>query len=133
MSPDSWALVVEGDAHSLIAIASLLKELGIRYKRNTTGAAVVEMALAMKPQPALILLDLNLPYADSFHILTTLKRHRVLRSIPVIALTSDDAERLASRSYRAGFAAFLHKPLPRKKFGTVLQRVLAGESVWPPS
>lgn len=130
MPSSNWALVVEADAHSLIAVTSLLKDLGIPYKRNTTGAGVAEMALAMQPKPSVILLGLNLPFADSFEILSSLKSHRALANIPVIALADDSTHNLMARSARAGCAAFLQKPLPRRTFGNVLKRVLAGERLW---
>jgi CheY-like chemotaxis protein len=125
-----WALVVEADAHSLIAISALLRDLGIHFKRNTTGSAVADQALLMQPRPAFILLDLALPHGDAFQILSVLKTQPALNTIPVIAIADDSALGLAPRTRHAGFSGFLPKPLPRRNLGEVLNRILNGEQVW---
>ena len=130
MFDNCWALVVEADAHSLIAISALLRDLGIHYKRNTTGSAVVEQTLVMQPRPAFILLDLDLPHGDAFQIMAALKSHPTLTSIPVVAVAQDSAMSLAPRTRHAGFSGFLPKPLPRRNFGELLERIMDGEQVW---
>ena len=133
MFTNCWALVVEADAHSLIAISALLRDLGIHYKRNTTGSSVVEQALSMQPHPTFVLLDLDLPHGDAFHIITALKAHPALAAIPVIAIADDSALSLAPRTRHLGFAGFLPKPLPRRNFADLLERILDGEQVWQTS
>ncbi len=122
--------MVEDDAHSLMAISALLKELGILYKRNTTGSDVVEKALSMRPKPDFILLDLNLPHGDAFQILRAFKAHPLLARVPVIAIADERYHDLISKTRAAGFAGFIAKPLPRRMFGELLQRILGGEQVW---
>lgn len=122
------ALVVEDDAHSLVSIAAILREYGIRFKRNTTGSAVVQQAHTLHPH--FILLDLDLPDGDSYHILQALQSDPVLAHIPVIALGDSAQTDLLKRAQQAGFAGFLPKPLPRKQFGTYIQGVLTGASGW---
>ena len=133
MFDNCWALVVEADAHSLIAISALLRGLGIRYKRNTTGSAVVEQALVMQPRPAFVLLDLDLPHGDAFQIMAALKSHPTLTSTPVIAIAEDSAMSLAPRTRHAGFSGFLPKPLPRRNLGALLERIIDGEQIWQTS
>jgi CheY-like chemotaxis protein len=120
-----WALIVEDDAHCLIAVTSILKELGIQYKRNTTGARVVEQARHMNPKPHFILLDMDLPKGDPLAICQALREDRRLAQIPVIAM-SYRADVLI-RIKAAGFAGGLLKPLPRKQVGPLLKRILSGE------
>lgn len=124
-----WALVVEDDAHSLVAISSLLRDLGIRFKRNTTGANVPQQIHDMKPHPDFVLMNLDLASGEAFTIQRRIQSSPVLRSIPVIALASEDDRALREQVANAGFAALVLKPLPRSHFGDLLERVLADERV----
>ncbi|HLV36261.1 MAG TPA: response regulator, partial [Spirillospora sp.] len=68
---DKQALIVEDDAHHLLALSSLLSDFNITYKRNTTGANVLSQARRL--QPDFILLDLDLPDDDPFAIYEKLR------------------------------------------------------------
>jgi CheY-like chemotaxis protein len=61
------------------------------------------------PRPDLILLDLNLPRMDGRETLQQLKTDPSLRLIPVIVLTSSEAERDISASYQLGTNAYVCK------------------------
>ena len=127
---DRWALVVEDDAHSLVAITSILSELDIRFKRNTTGANVTEQMRAMNPPPDFVLLNIDLPNGSAFTINQTIQADQTVRNIPIIALGSVEAFSLRQQAKRSGFAGFIPKPLPRRQFGDILRRILGGEQVW---
>jgi CheY-like chemotaxis protein len=124
-----WALVVEDDAHSLVAISSLLRDLGIRFKRNTTGANVPQQIYEMKPFPDFVLMNLDLASGEAFTIQQRIQSTPMLRSIPVIALASGGDFKLREQVENAGFAALVFKPLPRNQFGDLLERILADERV----
>jgi CheY-like chemotaxis protein len=127
---DRWALVVEDDAHSLVVISSILRELGIQFKRNTTGANVPEQIHSMSPAPDFVLLDIDLSQGDAFTINRHLQSDPDTRAIPVIALAAADDYAVRKRAQRAGFAGLIVKPVPRRQFGELISRVLAGEQVW---
>lgn len=63
------------------------------------------------PRPDLVLLDLNLPRRSGFEIIDLIRRHDVLRQIPVIILTTSDREEDISRSYRMGANSYITKPV----------------------
>lgn len=129
MLESKWALVVEDDAHSLVAISSLLRDLGIRFKRNTTGANVPQQIAEMQPQPDFVLMNLDLANGEAFTIQRRIRATASLRTIPVIALASAEDFQLRQQVERAGFAALVFKPLPRNQFGDLLQRILSDERV----
>ena len=131
MSDNIWALVVEDDAHSLIASTAILKELGIGYKRNTTGAQVVEQARAMQPKPDFILLSMDLAEGDPFAICRAIQSEPHLSRNPIIATGSNRAISKQAQIKAVGCAGFLLKPLPRKHLGEFIKRFLAGEQVLP--
>lgn len=125
-----WALIIEDDAHSLRAISDILHEQGIEFKRNTTGANVLERLRKMHPRPDFILLDIDLPQADSFDIVATIHRDRNLRGIPIICLGEDVTDQLVERAQQSGCHSFLTKPLPRHQFANMLDKILSGEQFW---
>lgn len=63
------------------------------------------------PTPDLILLDLNLPKVDGREILEEIKRDQRLGRIPVIVVTSSQAEEDVARSYRLHANAYVTKPI----------------------
>ncbi|MEM1125154.1 MAG: response regulator [Bacteroidota bacterium] len=66
---------------------------------------------ASSPRPGLILLDLNMPRKDGREALDEIKHDAVLRRIPVVVLTTSDAERDILRTYDLGVNAFVTKPV----------------------
>src|SRR5580693_5487242 len=52
------------------------------------------------PRPDLILLDLNLPKMDGREVLSKIKNHSVLKTIPTVILTTSDAEGDIVKSYQ---------------------------------
>lgn len=130
MFHNMWALVIEDDAHSLIAICNILRELGICFKRNTTGANVLDQLRSMQPQPDFILLDLSLPLADPFALIEYIRRDPMLYNIPIICLTDTSNTTLIEQARQSGSDALLAKPLPRRQFADMLRRILSGEQLW---
>ena len=63
------------------------------------------------PLPGLILLDLNMPRKDGREALQEIKSNPALRHIPVVVLTTSDAEQDVLQSYNLGVNAFITKPV----------------------
>ena len=63
------------------------------------------------PRPHLILLDLNMPRKDGRETLTEIKSDPLLRTIPVVVLTTSNAEEDVWRSYDLGAASYIRKPM----------------------
>lgn len=63
------------------------------------------------PRPGLILLDLNMPRLDGREALTIIKTDPSLRSIPVVVLTTSQAERDVFLTYDLGVSSFIVKPV----------------------
>lgn len=73
------------------------------------------------PTPSLILLDLRLPKIDGFGVLKTLKEHEDLRQIPVVVLTTSDADNDIRRAYSLHTNSYLVKPAEIQKLRDLLQ------------
>ncbi len=70
-----------------------------------------EGTYANVPRPDLILLDLNMPRMDGRQFLKKIKLDAALRSLPVVVLTTSDAERDLLDSYQHFAAGFIVKPV----------------------
>lgn len=79
------------------------------------------------PRPALILLDLNLPRKDGREVLDEIKRDPTLRRIPVVILTSSEAERDIIKSYNLGANAYITKPVDLQRFSEIVRAI---EDFW---
>jgi two-component system, chemotaxis family, response regulator Rcp1 len=84
----------------------------IRLLRDETG---------LVPRPDLILLDLNLPRKDGREVLAEVKKDEALRHIPVVILTTSQAEQDILQSYRLGANAFVTKPVEIDHFFEVVR------------
>ncbi|WP_370505048.1 response regulator [Cellulomonas sp. ICMP 17802] len=75
------------------------------------------------PTPDLILLDLNLPRMDGREVLQALKADAALRSIPVVVLTTSEAEEDVVRSYSLHANAYVTKPVDFDRFIEVVRQI----------
>lgn len=64
-----------------------------------------------RPRPDLVLLDLNMPRKDGREVLEEIKASEELKRIPVVVLTSSEAEEDVIRSYDLHANAYLTKPV----------------------
>jgi two-component system, chemotaxis family, response regulator Rcp1 len=75
------------------------------------------------PVPDLILLDLNLPRKNGREVLAEVKENPRLRLIPVVVMTSSEAERDLVRTYVLHANAYVVKPIDLDGFVEVVQGV----------
>jgi CheY-like chemotaxis protein len=75
------------------------------------------------PRPALVLLDLNLPRRDGREVLAEIKADPDLRTIPVVVLTTSEAEEDILRSYSLHANAYVSKPVDFDRFIEVIRRI----------
>lgn len=66
---------------------------------------------ALSPTPGLILLDLNMPRKDGREALAEIKADPMLRRIPVVVMTTSQAEQDITRTYDLGCSSFIAKPV----------------------
>jgi CheY-like chemotaxis protein len=66
--------------------------------------------------PAVILLDLKLPKVNGLEVLEAVRANPLLRSVPVVMLTSSQEETDLMRSYELGVNAYVVKPVEFKQF-----------------
>jgi len=75
------------------------------------------------PRPDVILLDLNLPKKDGREVLAEIKSDPLLKTIPVVVITSSEAEQDVIRSYDLNANCYVTKPVNFDQFVKVVQSV----------
>ena len=86
-----------------------------------------EAAYADVQTPDIILLDINLPKVDGKEVLQELKNDPILKSIPVIMLTTSSAESDVQESYLNHANSYVIKPVDLDKFMEVIRSI---EEYW---
>ena len=105
-------------ANNLHPVTNGDEALDFLYRRRRHSSA---------PRPDLILLDLNLPGIDGRTVLKTIKEDGKLKVVPVVIITSSEAEADIIRSYEAHANCFISKPID---FAGFLHVVRSIENFW---
>ena len=82
---------------------------------------------ADRPRPDLILLDLNLPIKNGMEVLSDIKADPDLRAIPVVILTTSQAEKDILKAYHLNANCYVTKPLDLDRFVEVVKSI---EDFW---
>lgn len=77
--------------------------------------------------PDLILLDLNLPKRDGREVLAEIKADQDLKRIPIVILTTSNAETDILKSYNLHVNCYINKPVDFDKFFDIIQKI---EEFW---
>jgi CheY-like chemotaxis protein len=76
-----------------------------------------------QPLPTLILLDLMLPKVNGFEVLEKIRETERTKYIPVVILTSSDADADVARSYQLGVNSYVRKPVEFSEFVNSVRQV----------
>jgi len=75
------------------------------------------------PQPDLILLDLNMPGMGGKEFLKRIKEDQNLKQIPVVILTTSEAEKDIIDSYKLQASGYVHKPVTLEEFKEAMKKL----------
>ena len=98
----------EAKVHNKIAVVSDGLEAMSYLRRGGKYASAI--------RPDLVLLDLNLPLMNGFEVLDAIKEDPDLRRIPVVVLTTSQAEQDIIHSYNLYANAYVTKPVELEQF-----------------
>ncbi|HEY3977172.1 MAG TPA: response regulator [Streptosporangiaceae bacterium] len=123
-------LLVEDDAGDVLMTREAFEHYKIRNTLHvvTDGEQAVQFVrqegdYADAPRPGLIMLDLNLPRRDGLEVLAEIKADPELRVIPVVILTTSQAEEDIVRSYALHANAYVTKPVDFERFIEVIRQI----------
>jgi CheY-like chemotaxis protein len=74
-------------------------------------------------RPDLVLLDLNLPRKDGREVLAEAKSDPELRTIPIVVLTTSEAEEDVLKSYQLHANAYVTKPVDFERFVSIVRQI----------
>ena len=127
-------LMVEDSPGDVRLTKEALKEAKVLNHISVVEDGVAAMAFlrregehAEAPRPDLILLDLNLPRKDGREVLAEIKADPVLTLIPVVVLTTSQAEQDILKSYQLHANCYVTKPVDLDQFISVIKSV---ETFW---
>lgn len=112
-------LLVEDHEDNRRIVREVLASAGIDIIEAIDGEE--GLALARSQFPDLILMDIQLPILDGYEATRKLKADPVLRSIPVIAVTSYALDGDDARAFDAGCVAYVTKPFSPRQLLAVIR------------
>jgi CheY-like chemotaxis protein len=113
-------LIVEDNPKNLKLVRDILQVTGYQTIEAETGEEGVRMA--QERQPALILMDIQLPGISGIEALQRLRADKATRAVPVIAVTASVMAQERQKVMAAGFDGWQGKPISvRELLGTVRQ------------
>ena len=120
-------LIVEDNEKNRKLVRDVLNVKG--YKTIETETAEEGLNLAVEKQPALILMDIQLPGIDGITALKRLRADPRTQTIPVIAITASAMTYNRLTMMAEGFDGFQSKPISVKDFLEEVHRVLDSDHV----
>ena len=123
-------LLVEDDPADVLMIREAFEQHQIRSPLHVVGDG--EQALQFlhrtgpytdAPRPGLILLDVNLPRRSGLEVLAELKQDPELLDVPVVMLTTSQADEDILRSYKLHANAYVSKPVDFEAFTAAIRQI----------
>jgi CheY-like chemotaxis protein len=134
--PTRFLVVEDDDDHAEIVIRTLKRHASQKtIDRAIDGVQALsylhrEGAFEGNALPDVILLDLKLPKKDGHEVLADIKGDEELRLIPVVILTTSDAEVDRLRAYRLSANSYLVKPLDGDQFDKMIRDLCLYWATW---
>ncbi|MDF2707859.1 response regulator [Nonomuraea muscovyensis] len=123
-------LLVEDDQGDILLTREAFELNKLRNRLHVVNDGEQAMAFLRRedayhdaPRPDLILLDLNLPRMDGMEVLREVKDDLDLRTIPVVILTTSEAEEDILQGYRLHANAYVTKPVDFAAFIRAVRQI----------
>lgn len=127
-------MLIEDNPAEIMLMEEILAEAGVTLELRlvSDGEAALEYLrrqgrFVAASRPDLIMLDLNLPGLDGRQVLREIKEDPDLRAIPVIILTTSQAEEDIQQCYQLQANCYITKPVSLEAFIEVIRSI---ESFW---
>ncbi|MBD8563775.1 response regulator transcription factor [Oxalobacteraceae sp. CFBP 8763] len=120
-------LVVEDDDHIAQVLRFMLERQGYRVTHLADGRAA-SAHIAAAEAPALILMDVMLPYLDGFELVALVRARPDWNGVPILMLTAKHTERDTVRALDAGANDFVSKPFEPNALLSRVRRLIQVQS-----
>ncbi len=115
-------LIVDDRKENRDLLEEILKPIGFRTTFAENGKEAVDLFFSWKPD--CILMDLRMPVLDGYEATTLIRKDRMGKTLPIIAVTASAFEDDEKEVLRAGFDGYIRKPFRRGELFAVLQKLL---------
>lgn len=124
---DKYILLAEDNSNDVTLTVMALKKIGINNRLVVVPDGREALSFLLSPeleeQPAVVLMDLKLPFIDGLEVLRQIRANENTRRLPVIILSAsiDDHDRV--RSIELGANDFQCKPISFNDFVKLMQEI----------
>ena len=119
---EPMAVVVEDDQIIVTLLEHLLSRRGFNVRIAKDGREATDLIDTLPP-PALVLLDVMLPYLDGFELIKKIREHATWNQVPIIMLTAKSQEQNIVRALDYGANDYLIKPFRPEELLARIRRV----------
>ena len=123
MAAKPTALIVEDDDHIVHLLRFILEREGYEAQVATDGRAAQALVTRLAP-PAVVILDVMLPYVDGYHLLVEMRARAGWESLPIIILTAKSQEKDIVRVLDIGANDYLVKPFKSEELRARVKRLV---------
>ena len=115
-------LLIEDNEQNLYLATFLLEQTGVQVVPARSGPEGIE--LGGRIQPALIILDIQLPQMDGYAVARALRQNPALQEVPIVAVTSYAMVGDRERALEAGCTGYIEKPINPDTFRSQIEMYL---------
>lgn len=119
-------MIVEDDEHIAQLLIFIFQREGFKTVYAADGQAAWQM-IEQNPPPALVMMDIMLPYQDGFRLLKKMRNQPGWEKLPVIMLTAKSREGDIVRALNAGANDYVIKPFQPGELVARVRRLLKVE------
>ncbi|MBE2195997.1 MAG: response regulator [Anaerolinea sp.] len=123
---------VEDDEFSREIMRTLLQER-MGYERCaifSTGVDLIDRLKALSDTPNVFFLDIQMRPLNGYDLLQIIRKEPAYQNATIVAMTANVMSYDVEQLRQAGFDGLIGKPIRQKVFAELIERLLAGESVW---
>ena len=128
MNSNRTILLIEDDMVDIMTVKRAIRELRIQNPLHVArnGEEGIKYLITHKERlPFIILLDINMPRMNGIEFLKIVKQNRLLRTIPIIILTTSKEEQDRYDSFDLGISGYMVKPVDYPQFVNLIQTINA--------
>lgn len=118
-APAASVLLIEDDPAQQELLRTAIEAAGFTVHVAANGREGLDLLLSLRPDPLVVVLDLQLPVMDGWQLVAIMRSYRRLGVIPVIAISATEVLPEA----RAVFELFLPKPMEIAVLVTAITRI----------
>jgi len=126
MNEQKPILLIEDDSVDAMTVKRAIRDLHLTNPivHLVNGEEALRYLAGIAEKPFVVLLDLNMPRMTGLEFLKTIKSNEILRTIPIIVLTTSKERQDIMESFDLGAVGYMTKPVDYTKFTEVINTII---------